>query len=202
MSQQCHTVETLKRVNPLSGHADQLRRRTLPNSNEVTLEEYEDEKLREVATDVGLVAMEWNSIHRRLSKIFSKVTGLSYEVAFAIWNSIPNDKYQRDILKGAANEVYKDQEHNKIRKKINRLLDKIDKIQNDRNSSIHAPFALLVEGGDLKVIPDESTNNKRAKALAGEPDVRSTLNQTYRELSDLNRLAWESFANLPRAGIN
>lgn len=174
----------------------------MPNSDEGTLDEYADEKLREVATDVGLVAMEWNSIHNRLSKIFANVTGLSYEVAFAIWNSIPNDTIQRDVLKAATNEVYKDKQHDKTKKKINRLLHKLDERKNSRNSSIHSPFALLIEDGDFKVIPDDLANNKLAKALAGEPDVRSTLNQTYRELSDLNRLAWEIFANLPRAGIN
>lgn len=173
----------------------------MPKSNEVTLEEYEDEKLREVATDVGLVAMEWNRIHDRLSKIFANVTGLSYEMAFAIWNSIPNDQIQRDVLRAATNEVYKEKEHQKIKKKINRLLGKLDKNKKNRNSSIHSPFAILIEDGDLKVIPDDLANNKLAQALSGPPDLRSKLNQIYRELSELNLLAWDVFENLPRATI-
>ena len=173
----------------------------LTESNEVTLEEYADEKLREVATDVGLVAMEWNSIHNRLSLIFARVTGLNNELAFAIWNSIPNDKIQRNILREATREVYKEKEHLKLKKKINGLLGKLDKKSRNRDSSIHCPFAVLIEDGDLKVIPNDMANNKLAKTLAGEPDVRSTLNQLYGEFSDLNRLAYEVFANLPRAGI-
>ena len=194
-------MATLKRVNPLSSHADLLGRETLPKSNEVTLDEYEDEKLREVATDVGLVAMEWNSIHHRLSLIFARVTGLNYDVAFAIWNSIRNDSTQRNMLRKATEEVYKEKEHLKIKKKISRLLQRLDAKSGNRNSSIHCPFALLIEDGDLKVIPNELSNNGLAKTFAGEPDVRSTLNQIYREFNDLNRLAWEVFTNLPRAGI-
>lgn len=167
----------------------------------MTLDEYADEKLREVATDVGLVAMEWNSIHNRLSLIFAIVTGLSYELAFAIWNSIPNDRIQRNILREATREVYKEKEHQKLKKKINRLLDKLDKESRNRDSSIHSPFALLLEDGDLKVIPNDMANNTLAKSLAGESDVRSALNRMYGEFSDLNRLAWEIFANLPHAGI-
>lgn len=172
----------------------------MPESNEESLDEYADKKLREVATDIGLVAMEWNSIQNRLSLIFARVTGLNYEVAFAIWNAITNDGIQRNILREAAKEVYKEQEHLKFKKKINRILAKLDKKSQNRDSLIHSPFALLIERGDLKVIPNDMANNRLAKRLAGEPDVRSTLKQIYGEFSDLNRLALEVFEELPRAG--
>ncbi len=173
----------------------------MAESNEATIEEYADEKLREVATQVGLVAMEWNSIHNRLSLIFAKVTGLNYELASAIWNSIPNDGMQRDVLREATREVYKEREHQKFKKKINGLLEKLDKKKSIRDSFIHTPFAVLLEDEDLKVIPNDMANNRSAKRLTGEPDVRSTLNQMHRELIDLDRLAYEVLVDLPRAGI-
>ena len=104
-------------------------------------------------------------------------------------------------LREATKEVYKEQEHLKLKQKINRLLEKLDKKSQNRDSLIHSPFALLIECGDLKVIPNDMANNRLAKRLAGEPDVRSTLKQIYGEFSDLNRLALELFEDLPRTGI-
>ena len=139
--------------------------------------------------------MEWNSIHDKLSKIFAKVTGLSYELAFAIWNSLPNDRMQRKILREATKEVYKEDKDRKMKKSINRILEKLDNSSN-RDSAIHSPFALSIENGDLKLIPYDLSNNKHAKMLSGETDVRSRLDQVYRELNSLNRSSWKVLASL------
>ena len=67
------------------------------------------------------------------------------------------------MLRKATEEVYKEKEHLNIKKKIGGLLERLDAESGNRNSSIHCPFALLIENGDLKVIPNDMANNTLAK---------------------------------------
>ena len=152
---------------------------------EIQLATHIEEKYRPIAEAVGLIAMDWNSIHNRLGRIFARVTGLGEDVAYAIWNSIENDRIKRKILKNAAIAVYNDELQYEAKINIIQLIYSIDKFSAKRNSSIHCPFTILMENGEMKIIPDHFVQNKHAEKLK-DLDILTELQGRIHELEVLD----------------
>ena len=143
------------------------------------------EEYRPIAEAVGLIAMEWNSIHNRLGRIFAHVTGLGEDVAYAIWNSIEHDRMKRNILRDTTIAVYSEELQHEAERNILELIKAIEKSNPKRNSSIHCPFTILIEHGELKVIPDDFVQNKHAEKLK-DLDILTELQGRIHELDELD----------------
>ena len=154
-----------------------------------------DEKNREVAENIGHIAIEWSRIHDRLSRIFAHVTQINQEVAYAIWNSIPTDSLQRQMLQAAVNEAYKDEEFFETKEDIIRVIRKLNKASSNRNNFIHCPFAISIEGKELVLIPNDLLNNKHAKRLKGS-EILTESQEQYRKLLILNELCYHIIVRL------
>ena len=132
---------------------------------ELTIEEYIDEKQREVATAIGLVVMKWNTIHNNLLDLFVEVTQLNPNVASAIWNSVWSDSAQRNLLRGAVEEAYVKPNQLRAKENIIELLKRIKGESEFRNRFIHCPYAPIIDEDDIKYIPDVFSGNRHAKYL-------------------------------------
>ena len=155
------------------------------SDREVQLATLIGEKYRPIAEVVGLIAIEWNSMHNRLGQIFAHVTGLDKDVAYTIWNSIESDRKQRKILKDATIQVYTEERYREAREYITKLINRIDDASPKRNSSIHCPFTIAVEDGGLEVVPDDLAKNKHAEKLR-DVDILTELQKRSHELDELN----------------
>ena len=142
------------------------------------------EEYRPIAEAIGLIAMEWNSIHNRLGRIFAHVTGLDEGVAYAIWNSIESDRIKRNILRDATIAAYSEELQHEAERNILELIKAIDKCNSKRNSSIHCPFTILIEHGELKVIADDFAQNKHAEKLK-DADIVTELQRRIHDLDAL-----------------
>ena len=156
------------------------------SDGEARLVALEREKYRPIAEAVGLIAIEWNSIHNGLGHIFAHIAQCSEDDAYKKWNKERFDGQKRKLLKEETLEFYKDR---KERENINRLLDKISKVGSNRNSSIHCPFTLFIEDDQLKVLPDDTTEDPHAVKLR-DVDIPSELQARWDELRFLGSVTF------------
>ncbi len=155
------------------------------SEKEITLATQIRQTLQPIAEAIGLIAMQWNSIHNELGNIFACVTELDEDAAYTKWNSFYNDRKQRELLRTETEKKYQNEKYIEARKNIIGLLDKIDTLSSRRNSSVHCPFTLLIEGGELRVIPDNQTKNRHAESLSAV-DLLPALQERIGELDELD----------------
>ena len=163
------------------------------SDREVRLGERIREKLQPVAEAIGLIAMQWNSMHNELGRIFVLVTKLDENAAYTKWNSIRSDRKQRRLLRIETEIVYADEKFREARENIIDLIDRIDRASSTRNSSVHCPFTLLIEDGDLRVIPDDLASdipndlakNRHAEMLKAV-DILPELQKRIDEIDELD----------------
>ncbi len=160
------------------------------------LDDLSDELDRQLAETIGLIVMEWSRIHDRLSRIFARVIQVNYEVAFAIWNTILSDKAQREILRNATIEAYRDEQFLEIKDDIIQLVKDLDNVGEKRNSLVHCSFSFLVKGNGLVLIPSELSTNKHARRLRGK-EIRPYAQEQYQELKTLGKRSVQIFMRLP-----
>ena len=133
---------------------------------------------------IGQASLAWNSLHESLAALFHLLLDRKldeYEAEkdprpIAIWHSANFDRPRRQMLKAIV-ETEKEQlckAFPKFKDDILWLLKEIDKVENDRNNTVHSPLIyihpslvnLFLHSTNLKqIIPDVSHGNERAKAL-------------------------------------
>lgn len=126
---------------------------------------------RPVESALGKIALAWNELHHALSYLFIKFTKLDSVQGLAIWNCLLIDRAQRELLRAAA-ENCKDLDPSKL-KDVLWLCDQVNKLSNDRNDALHAPFVILYNhrtNGPPSLTPRWFFGNPRAKSLIGNLD--------------------------------
>jgi hypothetical protein len=124
--------------------------------------------------EVGSLVNAWNDLQENLASIFWKVTGINNRhVAFGIWHSTPSDLAQRKMLRAAIEASYP--AASGIRTELIWLLDKVDhSLSGKRNDGLHGPIILLSDKNGMRLSPQLTTNNPRAKGFV-DKDVIETI---------------------------
>jgi hypothetical protein len=137
---------------------------------------------------VGSIAVTWNNIHNELCKIFVLTSGMKPKVATAAWNSLQSDRHQRTLLQATIGAALIAPDLLRAKRKINDLLNQINELSSKRDSSVHSPFTMTLEGGKLRAVPDSDFGNKHAQSLKPEA-VRTQLFERSVQLGDLEDYA-------------
>ncbi len=62
-----------------------------------------DKEFEPYAKEIGFLLWEWNSLQDTLAKLFAVIANeQDHRMGLAIWHAIPNDRFQRGMLKAAA----------------------------------------------------------------------------------------------------
>jgi hypothetical protein len=179
--------------------------------------EQRKEMLKPYAQKIGELVVIWNTLHDRLSHIFSHVLKASDrdKMAIAVWHSTENDYLQRKMLRAAAANATELKENE--RKAIVWLLNKIDEsLRHSRNDAIHAPWILMsgIVDDQLKswYAADLFSLNPHVKPLKWKDMLEelkdyeefagclaSYAGQLRRALNNPARYAWPDKPKLPHA---
>jgi hypothetical protein len=122
----------------------------------------------------GLVVYEWNDLHEKLAGLFALVREGGRQETLTEWYAIRSDTRQREKLRCAMIETTADRwkKSPRVPDDLKWLLDRADKLANDRNHAIHAPCSLYLrrDGSTEVMAAVRSANacNRRAKDLEGE----------------------------------
>jgi hypothetical protein len=125
------------------------------------------------ALEIGQLTRAWNALHDNLGQIFSQIVspGMPH-IPSAIWYSTPNDKTQRDMLKGAylAFGAINSKTHPRAKEDIKWLMAESQRLSDQRNDAIHAPISvgMSMKSGEMIIAPDIFYGNPRAKKLYGK----------------------------------
>jgi hypothetical protein len=97
---------------------------------------------------------------------FARLSSSDRETALQAWYSTFNDRWQRDKLRKAIEDVVS-WPNPTAKADVVWLLDRADDLAEDRNNAIHAPCCLYVDGGTVMGAAFFS-GNSRAKNLNGK----------------------------------
>lgn len=145
----------------------------------------EKEKIfRPYAIELGYLVYAWNHLQETLAELFWRVSGIPKQAAaFAIWHSIPSDRYQRLMLEAAAEKTIFDK--TKL-EDIHWLMKKLNKpMSGQRNDAVHAPMIFFTDLVGTTLRPYDWTGNPRALSLAGKNVTQELL--LYRKRTEILR---------------
>ncbi|HZL58332.1 MAG TPA: hypothetical protein VFC38_01385 [Stellaceae bacterium] len=133
----------------------------LPTKKEV---DYATSILQKHAAYIGRIAIEWNSLHHTLGELFVEVLAPDQQSAIlAAWHAVPSDRSKRDMLKAAARAALS--ADSRFCDELEWACGQINALEDNRNNAIHSPYALLLENGDLKFVPNLFSGSSRARKL-------------------------------------
>lgn len=143
-------------------------------------------RLRPYAVEVGRLVYSWNHLQHVLGNLFWMVSGVENGmIPFAIWNAVPSDRTQRDMLRAATKAQFTKNtpEEKRVREDILWVVTKVGDLAGHRNNAVHAPFSFLIGAdGVARLEPMGMAGNKRALNLVGKDVVREF--RLYREYFD------------------
>src|SRR5271156_3607359 len=78
-----------------------------PLSSAVAVEKLYDDTLEPYAKQLGLLIHDWNELHLEITSLFLVICPSHYsddddeerDILLALWNAIPNERLQRDMLR-------------------------------------------------------------------------------------------------------
>jgi hypothetical protein len=137
-------------------------------SKEIEAEKLVNAALEPYAKELGLLLHDWNQLHIVLTELFLAVCQVYYsddedgdeerDTLLAVWNAVPNDRFQRRMLRQAATakfsrvtrridkvgiDVEPIRKHEKLMlDRILWILEKADSLGQNRDSSAHVPTIL------------------------------------------------------------
>jgi len=136
------------------------------------------EKLEPYVAALGKVAHSWNHLQDALAELFFIVTGLEQLVAEAIWHSMLNDRWQRELLRAAVTATTNrrlTEDLPKAKDDILWLLQKADDVGRKRDTAVHAPITVAITSpiaadfeDKVELIPDTFYGNRLARKLVGK----------------------------------
>jgi hypothetical protein len=124
---------------------------------------------------IGSVVNAWNHLQEQMNKLFIAVTGMSSEVATAIWHSARSDSLQRDFLAAAVRATPDDKwlsRSSSAKSDLILLINCANKLSEIRNDAVHAPVSLAIDNAKLVIIPTYFSGNPRAVRLKGKDIVK------------------------------
>ena len=130
---------------------------------------------------VGLVVYEWNDLHEKLARLFALVREGDRQETLTEWYAIRSDTRQREKLRCAITETTSGRWKKSPRAPddLKWLLDRADKLANDRNNAIHAPCSLYLRGdGSYEVmaaVRSANAGTARQKPSGKRPSYRVPL---------------------------
>ena len=138
----------------------------------------------------GEVVAAWNALQEELGGVFAAVTGLTEQMAGAIWHSVRSDSLQRQMLLAAlcaAPESMWCGELASAKDELCSLVRYLNTLSEDRNNAIHAPIGLTSHDGETMVLfPIENSGNPRSKRLRGKDIIAE-----FRRCRDAANELWE-----------
>ena len=87
--------------------------------------------------------------------------------------------------------------YSETRQQVIDLINQINTVSGDRNGSIHCPFALTIEDGDIRVIPYYFTKNRAALKLK-DLDILPELEKRTLKIMDLGVSAHTVLARIKK----
>ena len=135
-----------------------------------------DAEIREVylpyVQAVGEVAHSWNYLIESLGELFAEVVNKDERrVVLATWFSVPSDRMQMSMLKGALTASAEDRWLPRLpraREDLIWLVDRANSLADDRNNAVHAPCTLFVTGEGAEMGASFWSGNPRARKLEGK----------------------------------
>ena len=145
-----------------------------------------------VATELGRLVFSWNELHEHLGELFEAVIRpRNHGTALAAWRVTESDRMQRKMLEYAvlASKWESTKSRPSTQQDILWLVSKADKLADQRNDAIHAPYAILTESNKTtKIVPLDFFGNPRAKKLSGKP-LKDEINFYHRRAQTLSAYA-------------
>ena len=123
---------------------------------------------------VGLVVYEWNDLHEKLARLFALIREGVKRESLTEWYAIRSDTKQREKLRCAIIETTSGRWKKSPRAPddLKWLLDRADKLANDRNNAIHTPCSLYLRGDGssevMAAVRSANAGNRRAKDFERE----------------------------------
>lgn len=169
--------------------------------------------LQPYALELGSLLVDWNNLHSLLQMIFLTVMDnpeleRQRDALVAIWNAVPNDRMQRNILRQAtlarfksfAEETEDDRNFNKriasIVSSIKWLLDHADALGRQRDDAAHLPIGVSFNQKEgIQIIPMDGFGHPIAAQFQGkklEEEFRLYRNRT----AILNKYAGDLWRHL------
>jgi len=149
-------------------------------TDEILPEQEWDKAFRPYALEIGFLLREWNQLQERLGSLFaSLVCHSNHDLGRAIWHAIPNDRFQRNMLRELASFMFNPEHsiHEGGVKNPNAskfatalwadilwLVDSADKLGPRRDAAAHSPVAFLV-GDPGEFVAKDIFGNPLAKSL-------------------------------------
>jgi hypothetical protein len=118
------------------------------------------------ASAIGKIVIAWNQFQETLGETFGRFMGTSgYKQALAAWQSLQNDRAQREMLRAVAAVTL--DEKSRCYQEINWALKWADRhLSGWRNLGIHTPVALFTDlDGITKMVPITLFGNRNAAVL-------------------------------------
>lgn len=138
------------------------------------------------AADVGRITIFWNGLHDALGELFAEVVSprgpRGREIALAAWQAVPNDQSKRLMLKAVC--VAALGTDSEFIKEVTWAIDQINPLEDKRNNAVHSPYAVTLEGGELRIVPSMSSGSKRARKLHGK-DLEAELTSYAEHIAGL-----------------
>jgi len=158
----------------------------------------QDRYFMPTAVEIGLALHYWNTLHYYLGELFVEV--MNTGPARAAWHAVPNERFQRRMLREAASYRY-NADHNHagvdahpierhrlydaIWAEINWIVDSTDKIGRLRDEAAHSPYRMSFddeETGSISFVPATYYGNPLARSLK-DKDLKLEL-RLFRKRSD------------------
>lgn len=137
-------------------------------ANPVPADDDLDSAFRPYISAVGSVIHASNQLQEFLGQLFVAVTGISRDVALAVWYSSRSDGAQRLMLRAAASATSDDRwgkQLPKAKEDLVWLVDEASTLAEHRNDAAHAPVSLAIDQGALIPLPYYFHGNPRAIKL-------------------------------------
>jgi hypothetical protein len=150
-----------------------------------TLKKFTTQMLNRHASYLGRVSLVWTELHETMASAFAAlVSPDAPTLAWAIWNSVGNDRTLRGMLKAAA--LWRLPKEDVRCAELCWALDQMDSLENKRNDALHSPYTMVIESGAIRLISNHFRGNKRALNLA-EKDLAKELKSYEKNIWAITR---------------
>ena len=128
---------------------------------------FTDKAFRPYALALGEIALAWNDLHVSLSFVFCSILAVgnfNFGPFQAIWQTITNDRMQRNVLVAVAKEAGLALSSREQFEDIKWLCDQATKLEDFRNDALHSPLW----GTSTRIAPVTGLGHPRATKLYGK----------------------------------
>jgi hypothetical protein len=143
-----------------------------------TKEEY-DATFEPYAKEIGFLLRDWNNLQETLRGLFILTIGAELQhICTAVWHAVPVDRFQRNMLRGAAKvRFHKNPKPGPgfhetrarnllLLEEIDWICEKADSLGRQRDDAAHVPVSLLVNSEPFEFISHALTGHPIAVQLA------------------------------------